>query len=73
MGVLQLQTLWPFADAEVREAAHKAGRVVVAEMNYAGQLAGEVKKCVPDPSLVVGVNTYNGGIMTPSQIAAALL
>ena len=73
VGVLQLQTLWPFADAEVREAAHKAGRVVVAEMNYAGQLAGEVKKCVPDPSLVVGVNTYNGGIMTPSQIAAALL
>mgnify|MGYP006877317113 CR=1 FL=1 len=37
-----------------------------------GQLAGEVKKYVPDPSLVVGVNSYNGSIMTPAQIAAAL-
>ena len=63
VGVLQLQTLWPFADVEVREAARKAKRIVVAEMNYSGQLAGEVKKYVPDPSLVVGVNSYNGSIM----------
>ncbi|SDF10674.1 2-oxoacid:acceptor oxidoreductase subunit alpha [Desulfovibrio legallii] len=71
VGVLQLQTLWPFADKELAAAARKASRVVVAEMNYAGQLAGEVKKYV-DPALVRGVNTYNGSIMTPAQIAAAL-
>ena len=72
VGVLQLQTLWPFADKEVARASRSAKRVVVAEMNYSGQLAGEVKKYVPDPSLVVGVNSYNGSIMTPAQIAAAL-
>ena len=72
VGVLQLQTLWPFADAEVREAARKAKRIIVAEMNYSGQLAGEVKKYVSDPSLVTGVTTYNGSIMTPAHIAKAL-
>lgn len=72
VGVLQLQTLWPFADKEVAQAARCAKRVVVAEMNYSGQLAGEVMKCVSDPRMVSGVNTYNGSIMTPAQIAAAL-
>ena len=72
MGVLQLQTLWPFVDKEVAQAARSAKRVVVAEMNYSGQLAGEVMKCVSDPRMVSGVNTYNGSIMTPAQIAAAL-
>ena len=72
VGVLQLQTLWPFADVEVREASRKAKRIIVAEMNYSGQLAGEVMKHVPDPSLVTGVTTYNGSIMTPAQIAKAL-
>jgi len=72
VGVLQLQTLWPFADKEVAAAASKAKRVVVAEMNYSGQLAGEVKKYVSDSTQVTGVNTYNGSIMTPAQIAAAL-
>ena len=72
VGVLQLQTLWPFADKEVAQAARSAKRVVVAEMNYSGQLAGEVMKCVSDPRMVSGVNTYNGSIMTPAQIAAAL-
>lgn len=72
VGVLQLQTLWPFADKEVARASRSAKRVVVAEMNYSGQLAGEVMKCVSDPRMVSGVNTYNGSIMTPAQIGAAL-
>lgn len=72
VGVLQLQTLWPFADKEVAQAARSAKRIVVAEMNYSGQLAGEVMKCVSDPRMVSGVNTYNGSIMTPAQIVAAL-
>lgn len=41
-------------------------------MNYEGQLAGEVRKYVPDPSLIRNVNTWNGSIMTPAHIAAAL-
>lgn len=72
VGVLQLQTVWPFPDLEVKAAAAKARRVVVAEMNYEGQLAGEVRKVLPDPSIVKGVNSWDGSIMRPDHIAAAL-
>ncbi len=72
VGVLQLVTLWPFPDKEVLASAKTARRIVVAEMNYAGQLAGEVRKLVPDHSIIRGVNTWNGSIMTPAGITAAL-
>jgi 2-oxoglutarate ferredoxin oxidoreductase subunit alpha len=72
VGVLQLQTVWPFPDREIVAAAAGARRVVVAEMNYEGQLAGEVRKVLPDPSLVRTVATWNGSIMRPARIAAAL-
>ncbi len=70
VGVLQLCTIWPFPDKEVMEAARKARKVVVPEMNYAGQLAGEVGKYV-DPAKIVRVNSYNGQIMTPADVAGA--
>ena len=72
VGVLQLQTVWPFPDREVAAAAAGVERVVVAEMNYVGQLAGEVRKALPDPSIVQGVSSWNGSIMRPEHIAAAL-
>lgn len=71
VGVLQLITLWPFADREILAAAHTAKRIIVPEMNYSGQLAGEIKKLV-DPALVHSVTTFNGSIMTPELIAAAV-
>ena len=43
-GVLQLITLWPFADKEVAMLGGKAKTVVVTEMNYSGQVAGEVQR-----------------------------
>lgn len=72
VGVLQLRTIWPFPDEEVRRHCAGVGRVVVAEMNHDGQIAGEVCKCVDDPSRIRKVNTYNGQIITPGDIAAAL-
>jgi len=72
VGVLQLQTIWPFPDQEILAASANAKRVVVAEMNYDGQLAGEVRKILPDSSIVKVVNTWNGLIMKPAHIAAAL-
>lgn len=72
VGVLQLQTVWPFPDQEIIAAAAGAKRVIVAEMNYEGQLAGEVRKILPDPSIVRSVNSWNGSIMKPAHIAAAL-
>ncbi len=72
VGVLQLVTVWPFPDKEIALAAAKATRIIVPEMNYSGQLAGEVRKAVPDASIVQQVNSYNGSIIIPAQISAAL-
>ncbi|WP_207260741.1 2-oxoacid:acceptor oxidoreductase subunit alpha [Desulfovibrio sp. Huiquan2017] len=72
VGVLQLQTVWPFPAKAVAKAAQNASSVIVPEMNYAGQMAGEVRKVVGDASMVRTVNSYNGTIMFPDAIEKAL-
>jgi len=67
-GVLQLITLWPFADKEVASFGSRAKTVVVTEMNYSGQVAGEVRKVLGSGADVRQVNSYNGTIITPQQI-----
>lgn len=71
-GVLQLQTVWPFADKEILAAASKAKRIVVPEMNYSGQLAGEVAKLFDASMDIVSVTSFNGTAITPDQILAAI-
>lgn len=71
IGVLQLQTVWPFPEREVAERAARARTVVVAEMNYAGQLAGEVRKLLGPGADLRRVNRYNGTPITPAEILAA--
>ena len=71
-GVLQLQTIWPFPDQEIMAAAEKAKTIVVAEMNYAGQLAGEVLKAVGNSVKLKRVNTFNGEIMFPQAVLEAI-
>lgn len=71
VGVIQLVTVWPFPGAEIKAAARKARTVIVPEMNCAGQLADEVRKYVVG-GMVRQVNTFNGQIMTPAQILAAI-
>jgi 2-oxoglutarate ferredoxin oxidoreductase subunit alpha len=72
-GVLQLQTIWPFPDREVADLARRARMVVVPEMNYSGQLAGEVRKAVGAGVDIRSVNRYNGTIITPQDILDAIL
>lgn len=70
-GVLQLQTIWPFADKEILAAAKQATKIVVPEMNYSGQLACEVAKLFDKSMPIVRVNSYNGVAITPEDIRAA--
>ncbi|MBU2027024.1 2-oxoacid:acceptor oxidoreductase subunit alpha [Patescibacteria group bacterium] len=67
-GVLQLITLWPFADKEVALLGQKAKTVVVTEMNYSGQVAGEVRKVLGSGADLRKVNSFNGQIITPQDI-----
>ena len=72
VGVLQLQTVWPFPDAEVAALAKRARTVVVPEMNYSGQVAGEVRKALGADADLRRVNRYNGSIITPQDILDAI-
>jgi 2-oxoglutarate/2-oxoacid ferredoxin oxidoreductase subunit alpha len=72
-GVLQVQTVWPFPDKEVAELGRRARMIVVPEMNYSGQMAGEVRKAVGPDMDLRRVNKYNGTIITPQEILAVML
>jgi 2-oxoglutarate ferredoxin oxidoreductase subunit alpha len=71
-GVLQLVTLWPFADNEVALLGGRAKAVVVTEMNYCGQVAGEVRKVLGGGADIRQVNSYNGQVITPQEILKAV-
>jgi 2-oxoglutarate ferredoxin oxidoreductase subunit alpha len=72
VGVLQLQTVWPFPDKEIAAAGRNARMVVVPEMNYGGQVAGEVRKIFGPSVDIRNVNKYNGTIITPQDIIDAV-
>ena len=67
-GVLQLITIWPFADQEVALLGQRAKTVVVTEMNYSGQVAGEVRKVLGSGADLRKVNSFNGNIIAPQDI-----
>ena len=71
-GVLQLQTVWPFPDKEIAALGKNARMVIVPEMNYSGQVAGEVQKALGSGADIRRVNKYNGTIITPQDILDAL-
>ena len=67
-GVLQLQTIWPFPDKEIAVLGQRAKLIVVPEMNYSGQVAGEVQRVLGPEVDIRRVNRYNGTIITPQDI-----
>jgi 2-oxoglutarate ferredoxin oxidoreductase subunit alpha len=71
-GVLQLQTVWPFPGREIAALGKNARMVVVPEMNYSGQVAGEVLKALGPGADIRRVNKYNGTIITPQDILDAM-
>ncbi|WP_347489978.1 2-oxoacid:acceptor oxidoreductase subunit alpha [Desulfoscipio sp. XC116] len=71
-GVLQLITVWPFADEQVKSLGRNAKTVVVPEMNYSGQLAGEIQRILGPDKDIRRVNKYNGQIITPQDILTAI-
>ncbi len=67
LGLLELQTLWPFPVEAVRERCERAEFVVVVEMNM-GQVLQEVKKAVDDPGKVFLANRIDGTFISPTDI-----
>ena len=71
-GVLQLITIWPFPDKEIAALAKQVKSVVVVEMNYAGQVAGEVQKVIGSDVELKRVYKYNGQNISPRDILGIL-
>ncbi len=71
LGVLELQSLWPFPIEMVREKCSNAKAVLVVEMNM-GQVLTQVKAAVDDPGKVFLVNRIDGKLITPSDIKRLL-
>lgn len=67
IGLLELQTLWPFPAQLVREKTAHAKSVFVVEMNM-GQICAQVKNVVANPDRVFLVNRMDGKLVTPTNI-----
>jgi 2-oxoglutarate ferredoxin oxidoreductase subunit alpha len=67
MGVLELQSLWPFPSELVREKCAEARAVLVVEMNM-GQVFAQVKGAVKKPGRVFLGNRIDGKLITPTDI-----
>jgi 2-oxoglutarate ferredoxin oxidoreductase subunit alpha len=71
IGLLELQTLWPFPAQLVREKTAHAKNVFVVEMNM-GQIAAQVKQAVANPDRVFLVNRMDGVMVNPGDIATVM-
>ncbi len=67
IGVLQLLTVWPFAEKQIAELTKRIKNIFVVEMNM-GQIIGEVSRFSQGDAIVTGVNKYNGIYITPQEI-----
>jgi 2-oxoglutarate ferredoxin oxidoreductase subunit alpha len=67
IGVLELQSLWPFPSEIIREKCARARYIVVVELNM-GQVLESVKTAVDDPEKVFLANRIDGVFITPMDI-----
>lgn len=67
LGLLELQSLWPFPYGLIDEKCAAARHIVVVEMNM-GQITRAVKRAVKDPERVVLANRIDGVFITPTDI-----
>lgn len=71
IGLLELQTIWPFPAQLVREKTAKARNIFVVEMNM-GQITTQVKQVAQRPDRVFLVNRMDGIMVTPTDIGKVM-
>lgn len=67
VGLLKLNTIWPFAEDLIRKLAKKVDAFLVPEVNF-GQIALEVERCSAGQALTKAIPHAGGGIHNPKQI-----
>ncbi|HWR82769.1 MAG TPA: 2-oxoacid:acceptor oxidoreductase subunit alpha [Candidatus Deferrimicrobium sp.] len=71
VGSVQLYTVWPFPDDQIRELCRTCTDVIVAELNM-GQLIHEVRRVLPGDVRTHSLLRYDGEILTPVQLLEKL-
>ena len=71
IGLLELQTLWPFPTQIVREKTRHAKNVFVVEMNM-GQVLAQVKAAAGHPDRVFLAKRVDGTLVTPTDIGKVM-
>lgn len=71
VGLLAIKTVWPFPEEIVKELSKKVNHIFVPEMNM-GQMSLEIERVVKDNCPVIGINKYNGEIITPEEITSKI-
>jgi 2-oxoglutarate/2-oxoacid ferredoxin oxidoreductase subunit alpha len=69
-GLVQLITVWPFAEERIRELAKQARAFVVPEIN-AGQIVLEVERCAGGVKTLL-VSHMGGSVLQPHSILEAI-
>jgi len=71
IGLMELQTLWPFPRQLVRRMCKDRTHVLVVEMNM-GQVCQEVRKAAIRPERVYLANRFDGASIAPADILGVL-
>jgi len=71
-GIFRPITIWPFPERELKAAAGKLKKIVVAEHNY-GQIVLEAERIVKGQCDVEFVGRWNGTVLTPQDILAKVV
>ncbi len=67
IGVIELQTLWPFPSDMIREKCADVKAVIVVEMNM-GQILTQVKNAADHPEKIFLANRIDGQLISPDNI-----
>jgi len=70
-GMLELQTIWPLPEREIRELASRTRLLLVPELNL-GQLVIPIRAAVEGRAPVVALNRVDGLVFTPAEVAEAI-
>ena len=67
VGMIRLQTLWPFPTQRIREFAKNVSHIIVPELNL-GQMAHEIEHAAQGTCEVLRVNKITGEPIPPAEI-----
>jgi 2-oxoglutarate ferredoxin oxidoreductase subunit alpha len=70
---LQLRTLWPFPDEDIKNFVRGAQHVFVVENNYTGQLMQLIRAVVGPLDALHGVRKYDGRPFRPIEVIEPVL